>query len=268
MENKYQNIVTQLNRKKEKALIVFTVMGDPNYDTSLSIVKTILNSGADILELGFPFSDPIADGPIIQSADARALSNGINTDVCFRFIKEIRAFSSVPIGLLVYYNLVYQNGIEKFYKSAKDSGVDSILIADMPIEEADVVINYSKKYSISQIFMISPLTTEKRIAMITKNSNGFLYLLSRLGVTGTREILEGDAISLIKRVKPFTRLPLFVGFGISKPEHVKTIMNVGADGAIVGSGVVKIIADNLQNTQLMLSKIEEYVREMKSATQC
>ncbi len=264
--SRYQKTLSELKNKKEKALIVFTVVGDPDYITSKDIIKSILKGGADILELGFPFSDPIADGPTIQAADVRALSKNINPDKCFALISEIRKITNVPIGLLVYYNLIYQRGIEKFYQDAKSSGVDSILIADMPIEESEPVLSAAKKAEIEQVFLISPLTPEKRIENISKKSSGFLYLVSRLGVTGARSDLESDTLSLIKKVKPKTSLPLFVGFGISKPEHVKSVTNAGADGAIVGSAVVKIIEENLKNKTIMLGKIEKYVKEMKNAT--
>jgi len=266
MSNNYQQTINQLEKKNEKALVVFTVIGDSDYDTSLSIVKSILKGGADILELGFPFSDPIADGTTIQSADIRALSNNINTDICFKFIEEIRKFTKIPIGLLVYYNLIYQRGIEKFYRDAKTAGVNSILIADMPIEESEYVMSSANRNKINQVFIISPLTNDRRVKLISKASGGFLYLVSRLGVTGAKPELEEDTLRLIKRVRTKTELPLFVGFGISKPEHVRGVIKAGADGSIVGSAVVKIIEENLDNKDLMLEMIEKFVRELKNAT--
>lgn len=266
MYSKYRKKLSELRKRNEHALVVFTVIGDPDYNTSISIIKSILKGGADILELGFAFSDPIADGTTIQSADVRALSHKINTDKCFKFIKQIRDFSNVPIGLLVYYNLVYQKGIENFYRDARNSGVDSILIADMPIEEASSVVSAAKKYLIWQVFIVSPLTTNDRLKKIIKKCKGFLYLVSRLGVTGARSELESDTLTLIKRVRPFTILPLFVGFGISNPKQVKAVIKAGVDGAIIGSSVVKIIEENLGNKKLMLNRIEKYVKKMKSAT--
>ncbi len=251
---------------KGKVLIPFTVIGDPDYRTSLEIVKTIINSGADVLELGFAFSDPIADGPTIQAADMRALNNKINTDRAFEFIKQIRKFSDIPIGLLVYSNLIYQKGINKFYKDAKKAGVDSILVADMPIEEAKDYIKAGRKNKVDTVFIVSPLTSNERLKKISEKIRGFVYVVARLGVTGAKVNMENDTLKLIRRIKPQTSLPLCVGFGISKPEHVKAIIKAGADGAIVGSSVVKIIEKNLNNKRIMLSKIKDYIQRMKNAT--
>lgn len=265
--DRYKSTFNKLNRIKEKALIPFTVIGDPDFNTSSEIVKTIIDAGADILEIGLAFSDPIADGPTIQAADVRALSKKINTDKAFDFIKEIRNFNNkIPIGLLVYCNLVYQRGIEKFYSDAKDAGVDSILIADMPIEESDMVIKTARKNKINTVFIVSPLTTKERLKKILKRCKGFVYVVSRLGVTGARKDLQQGTLELLGRIRPQTTLPLCVGFGISKPEHVKAVCKAGADGAIVGSAVVKIIEENLNNKKLMLEKIKNYTMLMKNAT--
>ena len=261
------NAFRKLKKRKEKALIPFVVAGDSNYRTSLEIVKTIINSGADILELGFVFSEPIADGPTIQTAGVRALRAGVNTDKNFNFIKQIRKFNNeIPIGILIYTNLIYQRGIEKFYKDAKKAGIDSVLIADLPIEEADPYIKAARKNRVDTVFIVSPLTSNERLSKITKKVRGFTYVVSRLGVTGARKDLQTETITLLKRIRPKTNLPLCVGFGISKPEHVRSICNSGANGAIVGSAIVKIIEKNLKNKRAMLKKIETYVKKLKRAT--
>ena len=264
-KSSYAKTFSRLRRKKQKALVPFVVIGDPDYTTNLKIVKTIVKSGADVLELGFPFSDPIADGSTIQAADVRALSKKINTDKCFKFIKKIREFTDIPIGLLVYYNLIYQRGIKKFCYDCKAAGVSSVLAADVPVEEADELIESARKHKIDTVFIVSPLTDNKRLKLILKKCKGFVYIVSRLGVTGAREDLQENTLKLIKRVRKNTKLPLCVGFGISKPEHVKAICKAGADGAIVGSAIVKIIEKNLKKKKKMLVKIENYVKEMKQA---
>jgi len=262
----YAKTFSKLRRKKQKALVPFVVIGDPDYNTSLKIVKTIVESGADILELGFPFSDPIADGPTIQAADVRSLNKKIDTDKCLKFIKEVREFTDIPIGLLVYYNLIYQRGTKKFFYDCKLAGVTSVLAADVPVEEADEIIGAARKHKIDTVFIVSPLTDNKRLKLITKKCKGFLYIVARLGVTGAREDIEDSTLSLIKRVKKHTKLPLCVGFGISKPEHVQSICKAGADGAIVGSAIVKVIEKNQNNKKAMLSEIESYIKELKAAT--
>lgn len=265
--NRYKKIFNKLKRKNEKALIPFAVVGNPNYKISFEIVKIIINAGADILELGFVFSEPIADGPTIQTAGVRALRAGVNTDKNLNFIKQIRKFNNeIPIGILIYANLIYQRGINKFYKDAKEAGIDSVLVADLPIEEADEYIKPARKNKINTIFIVSPLTSNERLKKITKKVKGFIYVVSRLGVTGARKDLEEGTLKLLKRIRPQTRLPLCVGFGISKPEHVKAVCKAGADGAIIGSAIVKIIEKNLKNKRVMLKKIENYVNLLKKAT--
>ncbi len=263
--DRYKRTFSELKSKNQKALVIFTVIGDPDYGASIEIVKSIVKSGADMLELGFPFSDPIADGATIQAADVRALNAGINSDKCFQLIKEIRKFTDIPIGLLLYYNLVYQRGIDEFYRDAKDC-VDSILIADMPVEESSAVMKASKKYSIHQVFIISPLTTEDRMSKIIEKGSGFFYLVSRLGVTGAKDDLQEGTLAMIKKIRPKTSLPLCVGFGISKPEHVKKVISAGADGVIVGSSVIEIVEENLGNKKEMIKKIEGFVKGMKEET--
>jgi len=262
----YTETFEQLKSRNEGALIPFTVIGDPDYKTSLQIAKTMVDAGADILELGLPFSDPIADGKTIQAADSRALSSGNNTDKVFEFVKELREYTNIPVGFLTYYNLVYQRGVERFYGDSKKCGINSILIADMPIEEYGCLSANPQDYGIDTVFMASPLTTNERIREIAKSTTGFIYVVSRLGVTGARRNLGQSALSLIKRLRKFTEKPLCVGFGISKPEHIKSVIKAGADGAIVGSAIVNLIAKNIYNKEKMLHSISINVKGMKNAT--
>ena len=260
----YKEVFNDLRNKNQGALVAFIVIGDPDYDTSLRISRKIIDAGADILELGIPFSDPIADGHTIQEADIRALDNGMNTDKVFGFIKELRKYTDVPIGVLCYYNLVYQR--TTFYSDAGKAGVNSILIADVPIEEYGGVLQQSKKNKLDTVLMISPLTSDSRIKKIVSSVTGFVYVVSRLGVTGAKSDLQESTLRLVKRIKKFSDKPLCVGFGISKPEHVKAVVKAGADGAIVGSAIVEFIGKNLKDKKKMLGEIQSYVKEMKNAT--
>lgn len=262
----YKETFEQLKSRNEGALIPFTVIGDPDYKTSLQIAKTMADAGADMLELGLPFSDPIADGKTIQAADSRALASGNNTDKVFEFAKELREYTNIPIGFLTYYNLVYQRGIKMFYGDSKKCGINSILIADMPIEEYSCLSENPQDYGIDTVFMASPLTTNERASKIAKNTTGFIYVVSRLGVTGARRSLGQAPLSLIKRLRKFTEKPLCAGFGISKPNHIKSVIKAGADGAIVGSAIVSLIAKNIYNKEKMLHSISANVKEMKNAT--
>jgi tryptophan synthase alpha chain len=262
----YNDKFQELATRKEKAFIPFTVIGDPDYKTSLKVIKAMVDGGADILELGVPFSDPIADGPTIQAADTRSISNGFDTDSLFKLVREVRKFTNIPIGLLVYANMVIQRKTEIFFKDAKHAGVNGILIADMPVEESEEIISLANEYDLETIFIVSPLTSNDRLSHITKATTGFVYVVSRLGVTGVQNDLQDGTIELLERIKPLTDLPLCVGFGISKPEHVKSVCKAGADGAIVGSALVKIIENNLSDKNSMLRQIKDYVMEMKQAT--
>jgi len=265
--NAYKKIFNELKKEKQGALVAFTVIGDPNYKASLDIAKKIIDSGADILELGIPFSDPIADGKTIQAADMRALNSGTNTDKAFNFIMEIREYNAkIPIGLLVYGNLIYQRGINKFYSDAAKSGVNSVLVADVPIEESDDYIKAARKNKVDAVFIVSPLTSNERIKKIVSKTTGFVYVVSRLGVTGARATLESSTLDMIKKIRKFTKKPLCVGFGISKPEHVKAVIKAGADGAIVGSAIVDLIEKNADNKNKIIHEVAGYVKYMKGAT--
>ncbi len=264
--SRYQACFQALRARRERAFIPFFVIGDPDYKTSLKAVKAALEAGADMLELGIGFSDPIADGPSIQAADLRALEAGMTVDRCFEFIEEVRGFSDVPMGLLVYYNLLLRRGVDRFCRQAAKAGLDGILAADVPIEEAGPVIEGCKSSGIDPIFMVTPTTTEERMRKILAHADGFLYLVALLGVTGARGDLHPEALRLIRRVRSRTDLPLCVGFGISRPEHVRALSRAGADGAIVGSAIVNLIARNLHNGTKMPEAVRRYVRTMKKQT--
>lgn len=257
----------ELQKRKEGAFIPFVVLGDPDSKSSQKIIETLIKTGADALELGFAFSDPIADGKTIQEADQRALAKKINTDENFELIKRIRVRNKkIPISLLVYYNLIFQRGIEKFYSDAKKAGVDAILAADCPLEESRHLLDASKKFGIDQVFIVAPTTTKKRLLNILEKTRGYAYIVGVLGVTGARSSLQNRTIETIKKARRFSNLPLCVGFGISKPEHVRAILSAGANGAIVGSAVVSLIKNNLGNKEKMLEALALFAKKMKKAT--
>jgi tryptophan synthase alpha chain len=262
----YQEMFRRVKKRGEGAFIPFIVAGDPDFETSLEIVRKFTENGVDALEIGFAFSDPVADGPTVQEADTRALKTGMTTKSGFDFIKKIREFTSIPIGILVYYNLIYKMGIDEFYKNAKENGVNGILSADLPPEEAGLAINASIKYQIDQIFMVAQTTSNERLQAINKLCSGFLYVVAVMGVTGARSQLKQSTVELVERVKGHCDLPIAVGFGISKPEHVKEVVDAGSDGAIVASALINIISDNLQDKELMLARIAEFSKELKKAT--
>lgn len=262
----YQEMFNRVKEEGEGAFIPFVVAGDPDFETSLEIVKTYVDNGADALEIGFPFSDPVADGPTVQDADLRALNSGMTTKRGFEFIKRIREFSSIPIGLLVYYNLIYKMGVDKFYKNAKESGVNGILSADLPPEEAETAVTSARKHDIDQIFMVAQTTSNERLQSISKMCSGFLYVVAVMGITGARTNLESSTVELISRVKEHSNLPLAVGFGISKPEHVRSVIDAGSDGAIVASALLNIISHNLQDKEIMLKEMGAFAQELKEGT--
>ena len=258
----YKQIFSELDRA---ALIPFFVIGDPDFDTSLAIVKTAIDAGVDILELGIPFSDPIADGPTIQKADIRSLRSGINVQRALEFIRELKDYKDIPIGLLMYYNLVYQYGTEKIFTDFQRAGVNSVLVADLSIDDADEIITPAVAAGLDTVFMVTPNTETKRMKLIASKTTGFIYTVSLLGVTGSREKLSDVIEGLVGKLKKLTAVPVCVGFGISKPEHAVTIASAGADGVIIGSKVVQLIEENLDNREKILSEISTFLSNVKSS---
>jgi tryptophan synthase alpha chain len=250
---------------KGPAFIGFTVAGDPDRETCIRVAKALIDGGTDILELGIPFSDPVADGPTIQKADERSLAAGTRIDGVFEIVSELRKTSTVPIVFLTYYNTVYHRGVDRFYREAHAAGVDGILVADMPVEESDEVFEAAIRHDIDPIFLITQTTSDDRIRQIVARSRGYLYLVAVLGVTGVRDAVSSGAIELLHRVRNHTGLPLALGFGISTPAHAKTCTAAGADGIIVGSAIVRIVEDTLGKPDQMETELREYVSRMKKA---
>ncbi len=258
----YKEVFANLNRA---ALIPFFVIGDPDFDTSLELVKAAIDAGADILELGIPFSDPIADGPTIQKADIRALAAGMTPRRALEFIKAVTDYKPIPIGLLVYYNLVYQYPTEQFFADFKAAGGSSVLVADLCIDDADEIAIPASNAGLDTVFMVTPNTTDDRAAIIASKTTGFIYAVSTLGVTGQRSTLSDMVAPLITRLKDLTDIPVCVGFGISEPAHAVQVASAGADGVIIGSKIVKFIEDNLSDKDKMKADISAFIAEISSA---
>jgi len=250
------------------ALIGYIMAGDPNPELTPKIADALIKGGVDILELGLPFSDPIADGPTIQAASVRALASGTTPAKVLQIAKEIRQSHNVPIVIMTYYNPVFRMGLEKFFSSAKECNIEGVIVPDLPIEEAGDYKKVSNKFGVDTIFLVAPSTSDERVARIIACSSGFLYLVSHFGVTGAKTAIEDSTIQLIKRVLPFTsgKIPLAVGFGISKPEHVKQIILARADGVIVGSAFINLIQTNQKNIDSLLMNLQATASKLKNAT--
>ncbi|TQV81541.1 tryptophan synthase subunit alpha [Aliikangiella coralliicola] len=267
MNKRYQQCFDALRQKNEGAFVPFVMLGDPDLETSYQILIRLIENGADALELGIPFSDPIADGPVIQKAAIRALENGATVTKCFELIASIRKdYPDIPMGLLVYSNLVVGNSVEVFYQQASNAGVDSVLIADVPIIESARFVEVAKKNNIAPIFIATPNADDLTLEQVAKLSEGYTYLLSRSGVTGTDVKAEMPVDGIISKLKQFNAPPSLLGFGISAPTQVKQAIVSGSDGAISGSAVVKIIDENLDNTEQMLEQLSSFIHDMKQAT--
>jgi tryptophan synthase alpha chain len=260
----FQNAKTQGNG----ALIGYIMAGDPTPKQTPKIADALINGGVDILELGLPFSDPIADGPTIQAAGLRALNAETTPMKVLEIAKQIKSQHDVPIIVMTYYNPVFRIGLDKFLGSAKDCLVDGFIIPDLPIEEASDYKKAAKAQGLDTVFLAAPSTSNERLTKIVKASSGFLYLVSHYGVTGTKSTVEDSTVQLIKRVLPFTagKIPLAVGFGISKPEHVQRIIAAGADAAIVGSAFINSIQKYQNDIPAMLKELESTARELKAST--
>jgi tryptophan synthase alpha chain len=252
-------------RLDRPAFIAFTVAGDPDRETSIRAATALIDGGTDILELGIPFSDPVADGPTIQKADERSLAAGTKTGMVFDMVRTLREKTAVPIVLLVYCNMVLHRGIDRFYSEAHDAGVDGILIADMPVEESDEVYEAARRHGIDPIFLITQTTSDERIKAIAARAQGYLYLVAVLGVTGVRDEVSSGALELLGRVRNHSPLPLALGFGISTPSHAKICAEAGADGVIVGSAIVALVEKNLGSPETMVKELKAYVTRMKGA---
>ena len=243
-----------------KAFIPFITCGDPDLETTAAAVRAAVKSGADLIELGIPFSDPTAEGPVIQGANIRALKGGVNTNKIFELVRELRTDVTVPMVFMTYANVVFSYGAEKFISTCAEIGIDGLILPDIPFEEKDEFLPICRKYGVALISLIAP-TSENRIGMIAKEAEGFIYLVSSLGVTGMRSEINTDLESIVKIIRENTDVPCAIGFGISTPEQAKK-MSAIADGAIVGSAIVKLLEKHGRSAP---EYIADYVKKMKNA---
>lgn len=244
----------------KKAFIAFVTCGDPDLSTTAACVRSAVENGADLIELGIPFSDPTAEGPVIQGANLRALTGGVTTDRIFDLVRELRKDVGVPMVFMTYANVVFSYGAERFFSTCREIGMDGLILPDLPYEEKEEFQPLAHKYGIDLISLIAP-TSENRIAMIAKEAEGFLYIVSSLGVTGTRSEIKTDLESIVKVVRQNTDIPCAIGFGISTPEQAARMAGI-SDGAIVGSAIVKLIEKYGQDAS---AHVGGYVRKMKDA---
>ena len=267
--NSIGKVFNRLKAKNEGALIGYLTAGDPQPELTVDLAEALIRGGVDILELGLPFSDPIADGPTIQAASLRALTAGTTPKKVFEVADAItKKQKNLPIVIMTYYNPVFRMGLDKFFSEAKESGVEGVIVPDLPVEEADAYRTVATKQGIDTIFLAAPSTTKERLTRIIACTSGFLYLVSHFGVTGAKSAVEDSTISLVKRVQINTRgrVPLAVGFGVSKSEHVKGLVAAGAEGVIVGSAFVNLISGNLGYPDKMCRELEKTACELKQAT--
>lgn len=243
-----------------KAFIPFITCGDPDLETTAAVVRAAAQNGADLIELGIPFSDPTAEGPVIQGANMRALNGGVTTDKIFAFVRELRRDVTVPMVFMTYANVVFSYGAERFISACREIGIDGLILPDLPFEEKEEFQPFCSQYDVALISLIAP-TSENRIAMIAKEAEGFIYLVSSLGVTGTRSEITTDLASIVKVIRGNTDIPCAIGFGISTPEQARKMADI-SDGAIVGSAIIKLLEKHGRDAPRYVG---EYVKSMKDA---
>ena len=260
-ENRIQKTFARLKAKGEKALITFIVAGDPNLNASKELIFGLEKSGADIIELGSPFSDPMADGPTIQAASERALKNGVTLSDVLKLVREVRKKSHVPIILFGYYNPIFIYGVKRFAKDAKDAGADGVLVVDLPPEEAQELKVHTDRNGLDLIFLLTPTSDDSRMRLVAEMASGFIYYVSVAGITGARKELSDTIQRYVRKVRQFTPLPVGVGFGISTPQQVMEVSRY-ADAVIVGSAIVKVIEGSYGSPGLT-KRVERFVSGLK-----
>jgi len=256
----------ELGSKNERALIAYTMVGYPNEKDTLTVIRGLVKGGADIIELGFPFSDPLADGLVIQNASTVSLDRGTNLGQFFRLVKKIRQESDIPLVLMTYTNILYHQNYEKFFKEIKNAGIDGVITPDMTIEESGEYLKAARNNSIDTIFLVSPNTDRKRLGKIITCTTGFLYLVAVYGTTGVQNKIQQYTIDALKTTKKAARhrIPVGIGFGISTPEDAKRFISHGADAVIVGSALIKLVektpSSELENV------VARFTRKLKNTT--
>ena len=264
--SKIKQKFSELESKNEKALIAYIMVGYPSEKETLSVLRGLIKGGADIIELGFPFSDPLADGPVIQNASTISLEKGTKINKFFSLVKKIRKETEIPLVLMTYTNILYHKGYKKFIHDAINVGIDGFILPDMSIEESKDYLNYAKKEKADTIFLISPNTTKKRLQEIAKKSTGFLYLVAVYGTTGIKTGIKNYTVKAIKDTKKIVKgkIPIGVGFGVSTPDDVKKFVSIGADAVIVGSAFLRLIEKT--PSKKLENKIALFTKSLKKQT--
>jgi tryptophan synthase alpha chain len=266
MSLRYRTMFARLDKVREGAFVPFVTLGDPNPEVSLRIIQTLIDAGADALELGIPFSDPLADGPVIQDANLRALQAGVTPEICLQLIRSIRERNpEIPIGLLLYANLVLAYGVDRFYQAAASAGTDSVLVADVPVEESELFRSAAKQAGISPVMILPPNADINTLHAVAQLSEGYLYLMSRSGVTGTETAAGMPVKQVVEAIKHQSSVPALLGFGISTPNHVKAALSTGIGGVIIGSAIVDLIA-KAPDEGLLHQRLREFTLSIKGAT--
>ncbi len=261
MLNRIERKFQELRRQNKKAFVAFITAGDPNLEITKQLILRLPSAGVDILELGVPFSDPLADGSTIQAASERALSQRVSLTKILDLLKRMKNKVRVPLVLLSYYNPIYKLGISKFAKLASDAEIDGLIIPDLPLEESKEIKEEANKKGIDLIFLIAPTSTERRIKAICKQSQGFIYYVSRTGITGVRKQIPKDVKENVQKIKDFSSKPVVVGFGISNSDQIRQIKNMNVDGVVVGSAIVNVIEKNLGDKNLVI-KVENFIKRL------
>jgi len=264
---RYNQLFQRLSAKKEGAFVPFVTLGDPTPELSLKIIDTLVEGGADALELGIPFSDPLADGPTIQGATLRAFAAGTTVAQCFEILAAVRQkYPELPIGLLMYANLVFSKGIDNFYAQCEAVGVDSVLVADVPVEESAPFRQAAMRHNVAPIFICPPNADDNLLREIASHGRGYTYLLSRAGVTGAENRASQPLNHLIEKLSEYHAAPPLQGFGISEASQVREAIAAGAAGAISGSAIVKIIERNQNDPDTLLAELKAFVSDLKAGT--
>lgn len=265
--NRIKSTFEKLKLNNEKGLGIFLTAGDPNFETSLNLIEKLPENGVDFIEIGMPFSDPMADGPTIQMSSQRALKSGMNLEKCLNIVKIVRKKNEhTPIILMGYYNPIYVYGKEKFVNEAINSGVDGLIVVDLPPEEDEELHNYSEKNNLSFIRLVTPTTKNERLKKILKNATGFVYYVSITGITGTQTPMIDEVSINLKNLKHFTDLPIVIGFGIRTPDQANLMANI-SDGIVVGSAVVDLIktsSDNIKENEIIVKSCLDFISKISS----
>ena len=265
MASRYESRFANLKKDGRHGFIPYTMLGYPNAELSFQSIKAMIDSGATALELGLAFSDPLADGPVIQEAAARTIESGFKMKNAFEIISKARKLDAdIPITVMCYFNSVLALGMEKFCQTAAEAGVDALLIVDLPPEQSFELGKHCATHKLQQVFIISPLTTAERMAIIAEQAGGFLYAVSRLGTTGTEERYDENLAQLIQRAGKQCKLPVAVGFGVSNPEQAKKMYDLGADAVITGSRIIELISE-IRNGKSTIEQFSSYIKEMVAA---